>query len=47
MSNAVKAAGSYQDGNTSSRVIPEDKHLQLNQFSDGLNLLGSGIPGAD
>ena len=39
---ASGSSGSCQDGNTSSRVIAEVKHLELNQFSDGSNLLGSG-----
>ena len=32
----------YPDGNTSSSVISEAEHLELNQFSDGSNLPGSG-----
>ena len=36
------SSGLCQDGNTSSRVITEVKHLELNQFSVGSNFLRGG-----
>ena len=36
------SSGLYQDDNTSSGVITEVQDLDLNHFSDGLNLLVSG-----
>ena len=42
LTHGLRSSGLCQDGNTSSRVITEVKHLELNQLSDGSNLLGSG-----
>ena len=38
----LSSSGLCQDGNTSSRVITEVKHLELNQFSVGSNFLRDG-----
>ena len=38
----VSSSGLCQDGNTSSRVITEVTHLELNQFSVGSNFLRGG-----
>ena len=42
VASAITGTGLCQDGNTSSHTITEVKHLELNQFSDGSNSLGSG-----
>ena len=43
LTGAIEVSGGCQDGSTSSRMITQVKHLELNQFSVGRYLPGSMV----